>query len=424
MKMRAFTLRLAAALLSGALAACALAPPPETGPVIAIVGGAVVDPAVDGPAAKQDILIDGDRIVAVGRKVRIPRGARRVDAAGKFLTPGLWDSHAHFNALTDVGFAPEIYVGYGVLHARDMGGDLATLRSLRASILSGERTGPAIFIAGPTLNGQQAAPFHRVVANEAEARAAVGELSAAGVDYIKTHRRTSREALFAMIDEARKRDLEVYGHVPLGVSWIEAANGGMRSTEHIFTILENELTDPANPAKSIDEALARIDGERGDAIFQAMAAANAYLCPTLVAFERTIPNPPELADAKRAGLSHFLSYVGRANHVGVPILAGSDVATDPGESLLREVELLVEAGLTPREALMSATANPAHSLRRADLARIAPGAPASFLILEANPTEDIAALRRIDTVLLRGRIFDRETLSALRAMTPPRENAE
>ena len=309
-----------------------------------------------------------------------------------------------------------------MLHVRDMGGDMAALLALRDAIRSRARVGPDLFIAGPTLNGQQSAPFHRVVINEEEARATVRELAEAGVDFIKVHRRLSVAILPVVIDEARLRGLDVYGHVPLGLSWAEASALGMRSIEHVFTALENEMTDPRDPTQSIEAALARIDGVRGDTIFAAMARAQTHLCPTLVAFERSIPDPPELADAKREGLRHFLSYVARAHRAGVPILAGSDVATDPGASLLRELELLVEAGLSPREALRTATVIPATLLHREELGRLRLGAEGSFLILRSDPTLDITALRDLDGVVLRGVFLSRAELARLRAMEAPAEN--
>lgn len=389
--------------------------------IIAFVGGTVIDPA-RGLAQGADVIVVGDRVVAVEAHVEIPRGARRIDVTGKYLVPGLWDSHAHFNALTDIAAPPELFVSYGVLSVRDMGGDLAALQALRASIVTDERLGPNLFMAGPTLNGQQSAPFHRLVRTADEARAAVRELSA-DIDFIKVHRRTSRAALMAAIEEGRLQGLEVYGHVPLGVRWDEAAGAGMRSSEHIFTILENELSDPDDPASSIENAIQRIDGARGDAIFAAMAAHGTYLCPTLVAFERSIDEPPELAEAKRGALRHFLQYVNRAHHAGVPILAGSDVALEPGSSLLREFELLVEAGLSPLEALQSATAAPASLLRRPDLGHIAAGSQASFLIIDADPLQRISELRELSLVVLRGRVIDQPELNRLRTSLPPVESA-
>jgi imidazolonepropionase-like amidohydrolase len=382
----------------------------------------VIDPAGDAPPAQLDIFVEGGRIAAIGPNLPLPRHARRVDATGAYLVPGLWDAHAHLNALTDVGAAPELYVGNGVLHVRDMGGEMSALVALRDVVRSGARVGPEIFIAGPTLNGQRSAPFHRVVSSEDEACATVRELAEAGVDFIKVHRRLSVAVLAIVIDEARLRGLDVYGHVPLGLSWVEASARGLRSIEHVFTILENEMADPHDPSESIEAALARIDGVRGDTVFAAMARAQTHLCPTLVAFERSIPDPPELADAKRQGLRHFLSYVARAHRAGVPILAGSDVATDPGASLLRELELLVEAGLSPREALRTATVVPATLLHREELGRLRPGAEASFLILGSDPTLDITALRDLDGVVLRGRVFSGAELALLRALEAPTEN--
>lgn len=402
----------AALLLALAAISCTAPRAPE--PSIAIVGGAVVDPDADAPPQRANIVIRGDRIVAVGRDVAPPRGARILDASGKFLLPGLWDMHAHLNALTEIGRAPERYVGHGVLAVRDCGGYLDPLLALRRDIAAGVRTGPQLFIAGPTLNGEQSAPFHRVVRDEAEARAAVRELAAAGVDFIKTHRATSRDAFFAMLDEARRHDLHVAGHVPLVVGWIEAAEAGMRSMEHAQTLPENEMSDVQAPAPTVEAAIARIDGERGDAIFAALVRAGAVFDPTLIAYEESIDNRPEIAERRREAYGHLKSYVGRAHRAGVTILAGTDVLERHGEMLLVELERLVEVGLAPRQALAAATTHPARLMNRPDLGRIAPGATASLLIVDADPTTDVRHLRRLMAVLLRGQLIEKEELARLR----------
>ncbi len=401
-------------LLALAALACAM-PHASAPPPIAILGGAVVDPDAEVPAQRADVVIRGDRIVAVGRDVAPPRGAQVVDASGKYLLPGLWDMHAHFAALTEVGQAPEHYVSYGVLATRDMGGDLDTLLALRRDIRNGARVGPELLMAGPTLNGQQFASFHRVVRDEAEARAAVRELAAAGVDFIKTHRATSREAFFAMLDEARRHGLHVAGHVPLAVSWTEAAEAGMRCMEHAQTLPENEMSDARAPAATVEAATARIDGERGDAIFAALARTGAYFTPTLIAYEESIDNRPEIAERRREAYGHLKTYAGRADRAGVTILAGTDVLERHGEMLLVELERLVESGLTPREALRAATTHPARLMRRPGLGKIAPGATASFLIVDADPTAGVRNLRLLTAVLLRGRLIEAEELARLRA---------
>ena len=402
-------------LLLLALAAVSYAVPRAPAPSVAIVGGAIVDPDVEAPPRRADVLIRGDRIVAVEPRITPPRGARLVDATGKFLLPGLWDMHAHLAALTEIGQAPERYVGHGVLALRDCGGFLDQLLALRRSIAAGLRTGPELLLAGPTLNGEQFAPFQRVVRDDAEARAAVRELAAAGVDFIKTHRATSREAFFALLDEARRHELHVAGHVPLEVSWIEAAEAGMRSMEHAQTLAENEMSSSRPPAADVEAAIARIDGERGDTIFAALARTGAMLDPTLVAYEESIDDRPEIEARRREAYGHFKSYVGRAHRAGVTILAGTDVLERHGEMLLVELERLVEVGLSPREALAAATTHPSRLMRRPDLGRIAPGATASLLVVDADPTADVRHLRRLAAVVLRGRLIEREEVGRLRA---------
>ncbi len=397
------------------LVAISCARPHESAPTLALVGGVIVDPGADGRPQPADVVIRGDRIISVGPRGVVPRGARIFDAHGKFLVPGLWDMHAHLAALTEIGVAPERYIGHGVLALRDCGGHLDQLLSLRRSIAAGLRIGPELLIAGPTLNGEQFAPFQRVVRDEAEARAAVRELATAGVDFIKTHRATSREAFFALLDEAPRHGLHVAGHVPLVVSWIEAADAGMRSMEHAQTLPENEMSDARAPAPDVEAAIARIDGERGDAIFAALARTGAMFDPTLIAYEESIDVRPELAARRREAYGHLKSYVRRAHRTGVAMLAGTDVLERHGDMLLVELERLVECGLSPRQALAAATTNPSLLMDRPDLGRIAPGATASLLVVDADPTVDIRNLRGLAAVMLRGRLIEEEVLARLRA---------
>ena len=407
------TLELIIAAAASIFAGCATgeAPAPQS---IAIVGGLVVDPATEAAPAPATVIIADGRVAAVGADARIPRGARIIDAHGKYLVPGLWDMHAHIATAPPIGRAPENYVGFGVLGIRDMGGDLPALTQLRTEIASGSRVGPDLYYAGPTLNGEAAAPWHRVVRTPAEARTAVRELHAAGVDFIKTHRATPRDAFFAMVEEARAEGLAVVGHVPLALSWPEAATAGMRSMEHAQTLLENEISAGNPPAANALDAMARIDGPRGDEVFAALVQAHAFFDPTLAGYESTINNRPEVAAQRRALFEHLKAYVKRASDAHVQLLAGTDVLDHFGDMLLTEEERLVDAGLTPRQALRAATSTPAALMQRRDLGRIGPGAEASLLVLEADPTTDIAALRRLSLVVLRGRVIMPAELAELR----------
>lgn len=388
----------------------------RAGPVLAVVGAQIVNPDSDNSSPPSTIVVAGGRIVGGGPSA--PRGATIIDATGKFITPGLWDMHAHIALEPPIGRAPENYVGWGVLGIRDMGGDLAALTQLRAEISAGTRIGPDLYIAGPTLNGQSFGAWHRIIANAEEARTAVRQLKAAGVDFFKTHRATSREAFFALVDEARLQGMHVAGHVPLEVTWEEAASAGMRSFEHTQTMAENELNAGANRAARIEEAVARLDGARLDEIAAALAAAGGYFDPTLIQYEENIDARPEVAERRRALYGRLKQYVGRFHRAGVPILAGTDVLERFGEMEHLELERLVECGLTPREALAAATNTPARLMGRADLGRIAPGAEASFLILDADPIADIGNLRQLSGVVLRGQHLDATELAALRAPAP------
>ena len=362
------------------------------------------------------MVIENGRIIAAGPEVRPPGGARTIDARGKYLLPGLWDMHSHLAAQSAIGRKPESYVGHGVLGVRDMGGHIDQLLALRAE-LAGGRIGPELVMAGPTLNGRAFADFHRVVATADEALAAVRGLRTRGVDLIKVHRALSPDVFPALLDEAQRAGLPVAGHVPLGMSWIAASEAGMHSIEHAQTIVENVVADRANPAPDIPAAVARLQGAEGDAILAMLSRRRTCFDPTLIAYEHSIGNvEPQLAARRRQLLEWLKQLVGRANAAGVPILAGSDMLDRAGPALLDEVERLVESGLTAIQALKAATSTAARAAGKPQAGRIAEGAPASLLLLDADPSADVRNLRQLGAVVLRGRLIEASELARLRAL--------
>jgi len=393
---------------------------PMFGETIAIVNGTIINPLQSNPESKGTVLIESDRIIAIGASVKTPTDARIIDARGKYISPGLWDMHAHLAALTPIGVAPERYVAYGVLGVRDMGGYLDQLTELKAGIAAGKRIGPDIVMAGPTLNGPpQPAPFHRVVATAAEARTAVDELKKAGVDFIKIHRQITREAFFAIADETAKQRLTFAGHVPLVMSWVEASNAGMHSIEHIQTIFENLEPDPSKLITKFPELVKRLEGSEGDEIWTTMVKNGTWFDPTMVGYEDSIDaKGPELGKLRRAAFSSMKVLMQRAVNAHVRMLAGTDILERHGERLLHELELLVSIGMSPQEALAAATVNPAASLGRDGPGRMMPGAPASLLILDADPLADISNLRKLSTVVLRGKVLDSTELAHLKELKP------
>lgn len=388
---------------------------------IAIVHGIIVDPSKAKPEFNATVLIADDRIAAIGASVKIPEDACVIDARGKYIVPGLWDMHAHLAALTPIGVAPEHYVAYGVLGVRDMGGYLDQLTQLKTDIAGGKRIGPDIAIAGPTLNGPpQPAPFHRIVAGGAEARAAVDELKKAGVDFIKIHRQTTREAFFAIADETKKQHLTFAGHVPLVMSWAEASNAGMHSIEHIQTVFENLEPDPSKLATKFPQLAKRLEGAEGDAIWKTMVRNHTWFDPTMVGYEDSIDaKGPEIGKLRRTAFDAMKVLMQHAVKTHVPMLAGTDILERHGERLLHEFDLLVSIGMTPKEVLAAATVNPAAALGRDGPGRIATGAPASLLIVEADPLADIANLRKLSTIVLRGKVLDFAKLERLKNMKAP-----
>ena len=382
---------------------------------LVIANGTIIDPSGKIPTTQATVVVERGHVVAVGRAPRIPPGARVVDARGKFLVPGLWDMHAHLAALTPVGHAPEHYVGFGVLGVRDMGGFADTLFPLRGEIRSGDRIGPEIVLAGPTLNGEQPAPFHRKVVTEAEARAAVRELRALGVDFLKVHRAIGRKAFLATIDEARRAGLTVSGHVPLVMSWIEASNLGLRTIEHIQTILENEQPDPKLVGAQFLAIASRLAGPHGDSIWATLKRNHTFFDPTLVGYEVSIEKAaPDVAARRRIAYAQMKILAGRMARAGVPILAGTDVLERQGDMLLLELERLVAIGLTPRQALAAATTTAAEAVLHHGTGRIEAGAAAMFLVLDANPLIDVRNLRTLSAVVLSGRLIESAELVRLR----------
>lgn len=380
-----------------------------------IEGATLVDPAASPPARVVSVLVRGDRVEAVAPRLERPQFARVIEGRGRFIVPGLWDMHGHLAALGPIGRAPEHFVGHGVLHVRDMGGYLDQLAPLRADIATGRRVGPTLRIAGPTLNSEHPADFHRTLTTAGEARAAVRELKAAGVDHLKVHRATTREVFEAVIDEGRRVGLPVVGHVPLTVSWVDASRAGMRTIEHIQTIFENLQPDLRLTPERFSHLADDLEGALGDEIFGVLKANGTWFDPTLIGYEAAIDGArPEAAAARRQAYGRMKAIAAKAARAGVPIVTGTDVIAQPGEMLLRELERLVEIGMSAPAVLTAATITSATAAGRPELGRVRAGGPASFLLVDSNPLDDIAALRRLSLVVHQGRVFTVTDLAALR----------
>jgi imidazolonepropionase-like amidohydrolase len=421
----------------------------------------VIDGTGAPPQADMTVVVSGGRIEAVGHAAAAnrPPGARLVEGAAKFLIPGLWDSHVHsFLDPSCVETMFPVFVAHGIVGIRDTHGDLALAKRTRAEVAAGTRLGPRIITPGILLDGTPPIiPTGQGVATESEARAAVRERKASGVDYVKVYSRLSREAYFAIADEAATLNIPFAGHVPSAVTAAEASDAGQCAFEHLMGVemsvsteedaLRRRQMEVTGEFEPPDAAVIRktYSRKRANELFARFVRNQTWQCPTLVvaralgAFLSTDFNADprmryfspwvrQLWEIYRTIGERLCAGMGPLEHVyreltgelwraGVPILAGSDTPNPlvfPGSSLHEELEFLVEAGLTPLAALQAATIQPARFLGRLDSqGTVETGKVADLVLLDANPLDDIRNTQRIAAVVLAGAYLDRAALDGL-----------
>jgi hypothetical protein len=199
---------------------------------LAITGVTVVDVVSGLILPNRTVVVTGETITSVTAGGAPPRGAQVVDGRNKFLMPGLWDMHAHTDGAGESSL--QLHIANGVTGIRDMGSELELILRLRAATASGQLIGPRIVAAGPILDDALGDwPFRMRVKTAEEGRAAVQLLKARGVDLIKVHNNTPRDAFFAIAEEARRQNLPLAGHVPLKVTPQEAIDAGLTNIEHL-----------------------------------------------------------------------------------------------------------------------------------------------------------------------------------------------
>lgn len=408
------------------------------------------------------VIVQGQRITEVAKsgQVRVPAHANLMDARGKYLIPGLWDMHVHtvFGDWLprDEKVTLPLFVANGVTGVRDMGGDLAVLKQWRAEIAAGTLLGPRMIIAGPMLDGPVPRfPSSAPVANAADGRKVVDDLKAQGVDFIKIQSLIPRDGYFAAGDEARKLGIPFVGHVPDAIRASEASDAGQKSIEHFTGIFEGCSTiedQLLKGPKSLGRNVSTYDAARAKAVIALMAKNQTWQVPTLVwergqwlvddidlshdpltkyapaawkdrtwpMFTRDIIKDMDTdpLPVRKRFVQMELEMTLAMHRAGVPFMAGTDTAAGvhvfPGFSLHEEMALFVQAGLTPMEALQTATRNPAQFMGRlSDMGTIEKGKVADLVLLDANPLDDIRNSRKIRAVVLAGRYFSRGDLDEM-----------
>lgn len=420
--------------------ACAAPSSDVANPVgtIAFTHVTLIDATGAPPQPDMTVVVADGRIAALGKTAAttIPKRAQVVDAAGKFLIPGLWDMHVHTQLASDLSLP--VFVANGITDVRDMGADLDFVLSMRERIRSGALLGPRMVVAGPILDdAPDDWPLRFKILNEEDGRAAVQRLKKRGVNLIKVHNRLSRAAYFGIIDEAKKLRLPIAGHVPLNVTLAEAVESGQKSIEHLNEFRVVAACFQKESCKSMLDLFKQHGTWHTPTLVTLRAVAHhddrvlhrdprlKYAPPALTEFwsdmeERFLEDQSDMQGARRKRYyTKAFEVVGEMNRQAVGLLAGTDVGFPrilPGFSLHDELELLVTAGLEPMAALQTATRNPALYFGQLDrFGTIEKGKIADLVLLAANPLDDIRNTQRIETVVMGGRLFDRDALDEILA---------
>jgi len=376
----------------------------------------------------QTVLVEGTMITQVGptQRVRVPRGTRVIDARGKYLIPGLIDVHVHLAGTREEQLAIlKVFVAQGVTTVLNMRGTPEHL-ALRAQVAEGQVPGPTIFTVGPYVNE----PF---VSTPDEVERAVVEQKRAGYDFVKMHGDLTREAYARLNAVGRREGIRIIGHAPrtLGLDAM------FEERQYAVAHAEEFIYDRQHSSRDFEKVEPQIPS-----LARRMVDAGIWLMPNLTAFRnigeqlrnldsmlarpemRALPatvregwGPATNPYTRRMGPEQHPRIMARhallqkltlgLHAAGVRLLLATDAmntGTVPGYSAHDELGELVAAGLSPYEALRTATSNAAAFLgSNYRSGTIAAGRNADLVLLDANPFENIANTRRITGVMVRGR---------------------
>jgi len=402
---------------------------------IALVGGTLIDGTGAAPVPDAAVVIHDGQIVAVGPrdKVKIPKDANVIDAHGKTILPGLWDMHAHFE---QVEWGP-IYLAAGVTTVRDCGNEFEFITAVRDAIAQGRGLGPRLLLAGIVDGtGTLAMGVQRVDTPE-QAREWVDRYHAAGFQQIKIYSSVKLENLKAVAEEAHRLGMTVTGHVPEGLNAYQVIEAGQDQINHIGYIAD--IMKPALPegASRMDryKAIADIDVASPEskkalaflkehhtvvdptmALMEFFTATTAKppasfepgvlkVAPELAEQLTDVAPPTERSEIGEKIFAKELAIVGALHRAGIPVVAGTD-QTVPGYSLHREMELYVQAGFTPMEAIQAATIVPARVMKvDKELGTVEQGKRGDVMLINGNPLDDIRNARNVEYVITNGAMY-------------------
>lgn len=437
---------------------------------ILIQNGNIID-LETGAIKKQDIFISDGRIKKISSNyLQLNIEAKEtIDATGKYILPGFWDNHTHFRGGDSLIEANRnflnLFIANGITTVRDAGGDLTTaVLKWKDQIATGKLIGPTIFTSGPKIDGPNGTWAGSLeVETEVDISKALDSLQSIPTDFVKLYdSKISGEAYLKTIAEAENRNLITSGHMPFTVELDDAIGSGIDAIEHLYYIMkgcsseETEITQQLIAKKigfwdAMPALMSTYEDSTAEATFANLKENNVYVVPTLYIgkvlsyldevdhsqdaylkyitpqFKKTYEGriqralkASEKASQDRKELDTFFGRLSKAlNDAGVGLLAGSDSGaynsyTYPGMSLHKELEEMVNIGLTPLQALRTSSYNGAKFLdKKADYGSITVGKVSDLVVLDANPLENIEHTQKINTVIKGSLTFSKEQLEAL-----------
>jgi imidazolonepropionase-like amidohydrolase len=405
---------------------------------IAFVGATVINTTGNANIPNATIVIRDGKIVAVGssHKVKVPSDAQRIDVTGKYIIPGLWDMHAHYE---QVEWGP-IYLAAGVTTVRDVGNEFEFITAVRDAVNSGKGLGPHMLLAGVVDGDSSYALGVERVNSPADAQVWVQRYHDAGFQQMKIYSSVKSENVKAICTDAHKLGMTVTGHIPEGMNAYDGVNDGMDQINHIHYVLDLLRPKDFDSQKATREETMKmmasldVNSDAGKQAVAFLRKHNTVIDPTMALME-FMQRPADVpADKIEPGVDHVapelreqlvngglpparaatgqkivqeeLAIIGALHQAGVRIVAGTD-QTVPGYSLYREIELYNQAGFTPMEALQAATIVPAQVMNaNRESGSIEVGKRADFDILDANPLENIHNIRNVRSVVANGVLYE------------------
>jgi imidazolonepropionase-like amidohydrolase len=400
-------------------------PPLMTG-AFAIAGATLIDGSDAAPIPDAIVIVRDGRIAAAGPRasVSIPRGVQVLDGRGKTLLSGLWEMHTHYSGIE---FGPALLAS-GITTARDLGGEFDYLVAQRDAIEKQHALGPRLLLGGLVDAGGDKAFGHVTAETPDEGRLVVRRYHDAGFQQIKLYTFLTPEVVRAIADEAHRLGMTVTGHVPRSLTTFEGVEAGMDQINHL-----NYITSAMRGADTGRGGAVDITGDAARRAITFFKDRHTVVDPTsswgemaghakeadVAAFEPGINDAPFVLSTKframggtasvdqmRDRLAQNLAVIGALHKAGVPIVPGSDTGL-VGYGLHREIELYVEAGMTPLEAIQSATVVSARAMKLdGDVGTVQAGKRADLILIDGDPLADIRNLRKVWRVIANGRVFD------------------